>query len=169
MSNPAVRTLFNNDFLTFKEKRKNIWTKNVRLLKPEKLQSSVISPIAEIFSTHNSTAGAGVVANHTADFGDFRASGGYSGVLQTTIQWDTNRKIRYHPAAPGAGDSVARDTWIPYSYIYVPQEHQEAMISSSDVTYNYPVTEGATVTHSYRDLVNDCSAEARTCHWFSDS
>lgn len=173
MSNPYSRD-HGIDYLTFPDKRKTIWTRNVRLLKPRKLKSSVIPPDSRIVSIHNASETPGAV-NQTADFGDYHADTGYAGCLQTTISWKTNRKIRYRGPETGTPTGIASDTWVPYSYIYVPQEHREAMITSSDAEYYYdasnqPVLPGdAALAKSYKDLVGDCSMEVRACHWFSDS
>lgn len=173
MSNPYGRG-HGSDYLTFPDKRKSMWTMKVRLLKPTKLKSSVMAPESKIVSIHNASNPAQHVGDHTADFGDYSAYTGYAGVLQTTISWKTNRKIRYAGPEAGTPSGIARDTWVPYSYIYVPQEHHEAFITASNATYNYladgSANDGTGVTaKSYKDLVNDCSAEVRTCHWFSDS
>lgn len=167
----ASRGVANSDYLTFPEKRKNLWTMNKRLLKSGHTKSSVDTPEGYLWQHTSTTATQQAVSNRTADFGDVNAYTGYPNVLQTTIEWETNRKMRYE-AIDGdttQGDAFARDTWLPYSYICIPKQFQDAVNKASPAVYRYPVDPAQTATHNYYDLVGEMKVSASMCHWFSDS
>ena len=73
--------------------------------------------------------------------------------------------MRYHPDTATTG-GMARDSWIPYSYIIVPKQFQDACNRASPAIYRYG--EG-TELRQYYDLVGDMKTSTSMCHWFSDS
>lgn len=173
LGNVQTRGTVDSDFLTFKDKRKKMWTMNKRLLRPRDVPTSVKVPQAQIWQTTSPNPPGdtlGNVSNRSADFGDFEAFWGYPNVLQTTISWDTQRKMRYQAVD---GDSshggFARDSWLPYSYICVPKQFQDATKRASPAVYRYPVDMSQTATHNFYDLVGDMKCSVNTCHWFTDS
>jgi hypothetical protein len=175
IGNPLTRNSRGSDFLTFPDKRKNLWTMNKRLLRIGHTPSSVKTPTAnesyEFFQTDFQNPpqdppnpGVGPRFNKS-DWGDFHANSGYPNVLQTTISWKTNRKMRYFPDESGTG-GFARDSWLPYSFVCVPKQFQDAANRASPALYTY----GETVDmKSYYDLVGDIKISTNMCHWFSDS
>lgn len=168
LGNMATRGTLESDFLTFKDKRKNMWTANKRLLRPKHTPTSVIPPDSYIVADVNHDQPSGSIANKTADFGDFRTMG-YPNVLQTTIEWETNRKMRYHSNTDDQTTAVfAMDSWLPYAYICVPKQFQGATNRASPADYVYPPPP-ATATHRFYDLVGDMLVSANACHWFTDS
>ena len=170
LGNMATRGTLDSDFLTFKDKRKNMWTMNKRLLKPRHTPTSVTPP--ESYITHDTITTqetSQVIANNISDFGDFQTNG-YPNVLQTTISWNTNRKMRYEANSDASeGGGFAKDSWIPYSYICVPKQFQDATNRASPAVYRYPVDMASPATHNFYDLVGDMKVSANMCHWFSDS
>ena len=95
----------------------------------------------------------------------FYANDGYSNVLQTTIDWKTDRKMRFFPDESGTG-GFARDSWMPFSYVCVPKQFQDACNKASPALYTY----GETVDmKSYYNLVGDIKISTNMCHWFTDS
>lgn len=167
------RGTMDSDFLTFKDKRKKMWTQQKRLLRPRDVPTSVKTPRGQIWQTTSPTGTGdteGHVSNRSADFGDYEAFWGYPNVLQTTITWDTQRKMRFQGSDGDITGSpcFARDSWIPYSYICVPKQFQDATNRASHADYFYP-TDGSTVTHRFKDLVGDMKVSCQTCHWFTDS
>ena len=172
LGNAQTRGTLDSDFLTFKDKRKSMWTMNKRLLRPRDAPTSVKVPRGQIWQTTSPTGDGdteGHVSNRAADFGDFEAFWGYPNVLQTTISWDTQRKMRYQAVdGDSSNGGFARDSWMPYSYICIPKQFQDATNRASHADYFYP-TDGSTVTHRFKDLVGDMKISANMCHWFTDS
>ena len=168
LGNMSTRGTLDSDFLTFKDKRKNMWTANKRLLRPRDVKTSVTVPDSYIVSDVNHESEPHNVSNNTADFGDFRTMG-YPNVLQTTIEWETKRKMRYsYNTVDTVTGGFAKDSWLPYAYICVPKQFQDATNRASPADYFYP-TDGSTVTHRFKDLVGDMTVSANACHWFTDS
>lgn len=175
LGNIQTRGTRGSDFLTFKDKRKNIWTMQKKLLKIGHTPTSVKAPHSythlDYFQTNFEDPpgappndGVGPKFNK-ADWGDFSANAGYPNVLQTSISWKTNRKMRFFPDESGTG-GFARDSWLPYSYICVPKQFQDATNRASPALYTY----GETVDmKSYYDLVGDIKISTNMCHWFTDS
>lgn len=175
LGNFGTRNSRDSDFLTFKDRRKNIWTMQKRLIRIGHTPTSVKAPEAEVTSNYFQTNfqdppgdppanGVGPMFNK-ADWNDFRANTGYPNVLQTSIEWKTNRKMRFYPDESGTG-GFARDSWLPYSYICVPKQFQDAANRASPAVYQY----GETVDmKQYYDLVGDIKISTNMCHWFSDS
>tara|TARA_B100000519_G_C14239198_1_gene436388 strand:+ start:344 stop:1441 length:1098 start_codon:yes stop_codon:yes gene_type:complete len=175
LGNIHTRNTRDSDFLTFKDRRKNIWTMKKKLLKISSTPSSVKVPDSHISQEFFQTdfqnppedppnPGAGPRFNK-ADWGDFNANAGYPNKLQTTIEWTTNRKMRFYPDDSGTG-GFARDSWLPFSYLCVPKQFQDGCNRASPALYTY----GETVDmKSYYDLVGDIKINASMCHWFSDS
>lgn len=173
LGNINSRNTLDSDFLTFKDKRKNIWTMKKKLLK--KSNSPVSVQVAEPFQEEAFRAApettAGEPQNPVKDFGDFQGARGYPNLLQTSIEWKINRKMRFYPDASGTG-GFARDSWLPYSFIICPKQFQDGCNRSSPALYRY---EGSDPTgtpstlRQYYDLVGDIKISATMCHWFSDS
>jgi hypothetical protein len=168
-----TRGTLDSDFLTFKDKRKNMWTAEKRLLRPRDVPTSVTPPDSYLSQdSANSTPGGGQAQtpqNLISDFGDFRHNG-YPNVLQTTIEWKTNRKMRYHSNTDDQVTGVfAMDSWLPYAYICVPKQFQGATNRASNATYRYPVDMTDPATHTFYDLVGEMKVSANACHWFTDS
>jgi hypothetical protein len=159
-----------SDYLDFRERRKNLWTMNKRLLKVAHTPSSVKTPHGYTWQHTDAHGTGGMIANRTGDFGDVNAWMGYPNVLQTTISWKTNRKMRFEAIDGNTtqGEAFARDSWLPYSYIVIPKQFQDAVNKATPNTYAYP-TDGSTITHRYHDLVGEMKCSANMCHWFSDS
>jgi hypothetical protein len=175
LGNLNTRGTRGSDFLTFKDKRKNIWTMQKKLLRIGHTPTSVKTPQANqyINSFHtNFSDPPGEPPDHgvgprfnKADWGDFEANTGYPNVLQTSIEWKTNRKMRFYPDESGTG-GFARDSWLPYSYICVPKQFQDGANRASPALYTY----GETVDmKSYYDLVGEIKISTNMCHWFTDS
>lgn len=147
-----------------------------RLLRPASVPTSVKPPADDIGSAAYSRHAQGdppIVSTGTpqdlqADFGDFRAAGGYPNMLQTTIDWKTSRKMRYEQAGAVSG-GFAKDSWIPFSYIVVPKQFQDAANRASNASYVYPDGGGTGEKRTYHDLVGEIKASASMSHWFSDS
>ena len=113
---------------------------NKRLLRPGHTPSSVKTPEGYLWQ-HTNSQPAQTIGNRTADFGDVNAYTGYPNVLQTTISWKTNRKMRFE-ASDGdttMGTAFCRDSWLPYSYICIPKQFQDAVNKASPALYRYPV------------------------------
>lgn len=164
-----------SDFLTFRDKRKNIWMLKKKLLRSSNAPSSVKVPESntsqEFYqtgfgATPGDDPGPGHPAHQMADFGDFSASLGYPNKLQTSISWKTQRKIRYYQNGATAGNGFAQDQWIPFSYVVCPHEFQSAASLATPALYRYG--EG-TDLRQFRDLVGEIKVAATQCHWFSDS
>ena len=169
LGNMSTRGTLASDFLTFKDKRKNLWTANKRLLKPRSVPTSVVPPDSYLTQDTNANGSNGTPANRNSDFGDFRHNG-YPNTLQTTISWDTQRKMRYHAnTIDTVTGAFAMDSWLPYSYICIPKQFQDAVNKASPATYRYPVDMTQPATHMYYDLVGDMKVSAQMCHWFTDS
>lgn len=176
-----ARNVHGSDWLTFKDKRKNIWTFKKKLLRSRNAPSSVKvpTPYQERSYYPNPTSSGsqpgdlkhGEPQNMKSDFGDFQAARGYPNLLQTSIDWKLNRKMRFYPNESGTG-GFARDSWIPFSYVLVPKQFQDAVNRASPSLYRY---EGSDPTGSpstlrqYYDLVGDVKVSATSCHWFTDS
>ena len=165
-----------SDFLTFKDRRKNIWTMKKRLLRPRSARSSVKVPDSAIgqfvYQTDfenppGENPGEGHPAHVKSDWGDFTTSG-YPNKLQTTISWKTNRKIRMAQVGADPTNGFAQDSWIPYSYLICPKEFQDAANKASPATYVYGSASGGDL-RQYHDLVGEIKVTAAHCHWFSDS
>lgn len=164
-----------SDFLTFRDKRKNVWLMKKKLLKKSNAPTSVKVPMADqqhhfyqtgFGSDPGSDPGPGHPQHTMADFGDFQAASGYPNKIQTSISWKTNRKMRYYQNGQTVSAGFAQDQWIPFSYIICPEEFQDAASSASPVIYKYG---DGTDLRQYRDLVGDIKVAATQCHWFSDS
>lgn len=176
LGNPSTRDTHGSDYTTFPDRRKTVWTKNVRLLKPSKspLSAPIPKPRVEQYSFETDGNGQPVEVtrnpgNRMANFGD-NVITGMGGVLQTTISWKTNRKIRYNfDDTASTTEGFARDSWIPYSYLVIPKEYQDAVKTSTDAVYSYETAPNSGLYNVYQDLVNDCKLTSATCHWFSDS
>lgn len=174
LGNPITRGSRESDFLTFKDRRKNLFTMQKKLLRIGHTPTSVKVPTAlaiqESYQTDfENPPGEEPAENHPrfnkADWGDFHANNGYPNRLQTTIEWKTNRKMRYYPDESGTG-GFARDSWMPFSYVCVPRQFEDAANRASPALYTY----GQTVDQkSYYDLVGDIKISSSMCHWFSDS
>ena len=165
-----------SDYLTFKDKRKNIWTMKKRLLRPSRTISSVKPPTDQIGKFVYQTdfqnppgedPGEGHPSHVKSDWGDFRTSG-YPNKLQTTISWKTNRKMRMAQRGENPLNGFAQDSWIPYSYLICPKEFQDAANKASPATYVYGSASGGDL-RQYHDLVGEIKVTAAHCHWFSDS
>ena len=166
-----------SDFLTFKDKRKNIWLMKKKLLKQSNAPVSCRVPQDESGSIEyyqtgfgadpGDDPGHGKPAHTKADFGSFQTTG-YPNKLQTSISWKTNRKIRMYQNGATAGNGFAADQWIPFSYVVCPHEFQSAASLASPMTYTYGSSEGGDLK-KYRDLVGEIKVSATQCHWFSDS
>ena len=173
--NPKTRgDLDENDFLTFNTKRKEVFTVQRRLLSSRKVKTSVRVPDSNIRKYVTPTEEPATAPNQVpprmiSQYGD-TFTNGYPNVLQTTISWKTMRKIRYddgsHAANP-SGQHDALDCWIPYSYVVIPKEFQEAMQTSTNQQYEYPLETG--INKNRLDLVGDCQITTNACHYFSDS
>lgn len=170
LGNMATRGTLDSDFLTFKDKRKNMWTQQKRLLRPRDTPTSVIPPDSfQAAKTITSETASQIPSNLISDFGDFQTHG-YPNVLQTTISWDTQRKMRYEANDDSAeGGGFAKDSWIPYAYICIPKQFQDAVNRASPALYRYPVDMNETATHNFYDLVGDMKISTNMCHWFTDS
>lgn len=169
LGNMSTRGTLDSDYLTFKDKRKNMWFANKRLLRPHHTPTSVKTPDSYTWQHTNAPNPAGSIANRTADFGDVNSYLGYPNVLQTTIDWKTQRKMRYHAnTVDTVTGAFAMDSWLPFSYICVPKQFQDATNRASPADYEYP-TDGSTITHRFKDLVGDMKVSANMCHWFTDS
>lgn len=164
-----------SDFLTFRDKRKNVFLMKKKLLKSSNAPTSVRVPDSSILQTFYQTGfgsdpgddpGSGHPQHAMADIGDFQAAQGYPNKLQTSISWKTNRKIRYYQNGQTVSAGFAQDQWIPFSYIICPKEFQNAASFASPAIYKYG--EG-TDLRQYRDLVGDIKVAATQCHWFTDS
>jgi hypothetical protein len=163
--------------LTFRDKRKNIWTMNKKLLTMRNSRTSVKVPTSNIVSQEYQTdfqnppsadpPGPGHPQHVKADWGDFRTDG-YPNKLQATISWKTNRKMRFTQVGATAGNGFAQDSWIPYSYLVCPKEFQQAANRSSPALYTYGSSGGGDLRQFY-DLVGEIKVTAAHCHWFSDS
>lgn len=176
LGNPITRNTRDSDWLTFKDRRKNLWTMKKKLLRIGHTPTSVKVPGALAIQESFQTAFTGDPPNdppdpgvgprfNKADWGDFFANNGYPNKLQTSIEWKTNRKMRYYPDESGTG-GFARDSWLPFSYVCVPKQFTDAVNRASPALYTY----GETVDmKSYYDLVGDIKISASMCHWFSDS
>lgn len=174
LGNANTRGDMLNDFLTFKTRRKEIFTVQRKLLSHRKVKESVRRPDGEPAQHFHSANedGANLPNNNQANYGDYMSLG-YPNKLQATISWKTNRKIRYHllgNSGTQLNTPTALDSWIPYSYICVPQEFQEAMVTATDNSYSYPASgaPGSTAFNAV-DLVGDCVITTNTAHYFSDS
>ena len=169
LGNLQGRGTMDSDFLTFKDKRKKMWTAQKRLLRPRDAPVSVETPKGYIWQ-HTNSSPAGSIGNRTADFGDLNAFTGYPNVLQTTISWDTQRKMRYEVHDPDSSTAIgfARDSWIPFSYLCIPKQFQDAVKYASPAEYVYPPPP-ATATARFRDLVGEMKVSSQSCHWFTDS
>lgn len=164
-----TRNTLDSDFLTFKDKRKNMWTQEKRLLQPRDTPTSVKTPEGYLWQHTNSNPAASI-GNRTADFGDVNAYTGYPNVLQTTISWDTQRKMRFDASTSNDEfGGFAKDSWMPYSYICIPKQFQDATNKASPAVYRYPVDMSQAATHNFHDLVGDMKCSVNTCHWFTDS
>lgn len=173
LGNLNTRGTYESDFLTFKDKRKNMWTMNKRLLRPRSAPTSVKPPDGYITNRFvNSAPGGGAAQseqNVISDFGDYQTNG-FPNMLEATVSWRTNRKMRYHANTPTSeSGGFAKDSWIPYSYICIPKAYQDSVNRASKATYRYPVDMTSPATHTYYDLVGDVKVSATMCHWFSDS
>lgn len=178
LGNVQTRNSRDSDFLTFKDRRKNIWTMEKRLLRPSQTPTSVKTPMAlqqhQIYQTDfanppGDDPGEGHPRFNKSDWGQFFANDGYPNVLQTTISWKTNRKMRFFPDDDSAGGGgFARDSWLPYSYICVPKQFQDGCNKASPATYEYGSASGGDL-RQYYDLVGEIKVNASMCHWFTDS
>ena len=174
LGNVQTRGTRDSDFLTFKDKRKNIWTMQKKLLRIGHTPTSVKVPdstiqnqvyLTDFQNPPGDNPGDGHPRFNKSDFGNFYANDGYPNVLQTSIEWKTNRKMRFFPDESGSG-GFARDSWLPYSYICVPKQFQDAANRASPALYTYGET---TDMKSYYNLVGDIKISTNMCHWFSDS
>lgn len=174
LGNIQTRGTRGSDFLTFKDKRKNIWTMQKKLLRIGHTPTSVKPPTSTIQNQVYHTdfqnppgddPGSGHPRFNKSDFGQFYANDGYPNTLQTSITWKTNRKMRFFPDESGSG-GFARDSWLPYSYICVPKQFQDAANRASPALYTYGET---TDMKSYYNLVGDIKLSTNMCHWFTDS
>ena len=159
-----------SDYLTFPERRRNLWTINRRLLRIGHTPTSVKAPEGYTWQHTDAHGTGGTIANRTGDFGDINSWMGYPNVLQTTISWKTNRKMRFEAIDENTeqADAFARDSWLPYSYVCIPKQFQDAVNKATPATYAYP-NDGSTITHRFHDLVSDMKCSATMCHWYSDS
>lgn len=176
LGNIQTRGTRGSDYLTFKDKRKNIWTMQKKLLRVGHTPTSVKPPTSYIHQEYYQTdyatppgsdPGPGHPAHNKADLGDFSANAGYPNVLQTSISWKTNRKMRFFPDESGTG-GFARDSWLPYSFICVPKQFQDAVNRASPALYAYGSSGGGDLKQYY-DLVGDIKISTNMCHWFTDS
>lgn len=174
LGNANTRGDMLSDFLTFQTKRNEIFTVQRKLLSHTKVKESVRRPNTDVYQfIHNQNEeGSNLPNNNQANYGDYLTTG-YANKLQTTISWKTNRKIRYHilgNSGTQLNTPTALDSWIPYSYVCVPQEFQEAMSTATDNSYTYPASgaPGSTAFNAV-DLVGDCVIKTNTAHYFSDS
>ena len=170
LGNLNTRGTYESDFLTFKDKRKNMWTMKKRLLRPSSAPTSVKPPDSYLNQkTVTPNEVSQIPSNLISDFGDL-TTGGFPNMLEATISWNTQRKIRYHAnTSSSESGGFAKDSWIPYSYLCIPKAYQDSVNRASNATYRYPVDMTQPATHTYYDLVGDVKVSATMCHWFTDS
>lgn len=165
-----TRGTYESDFLTFRDKRKNMWTMNKRLLRPRSAPTSVKPPDSYVSQKSiTSESASQIPSNIISDFGDLQ-TGGFPNMLETTISWNTQRKVRYHANSDSdEGGGFAKDSWLPYSYLCIPKAYQDSMNRASKATYRYPVDMAQPATHTFYDLVGSATVSTSMCHWFTDS
>lgn len=179
LGNPDTRDNHGTDYTTFPSKRKQLWTMDKKLLRLKKCPVSVKVPTGEVYSRSSETDGNGQPArdgvfgaptNNMSDFGDYTADLGFPNVLQASITWKTNKKVRYNfEDDQNTTDGFARDEWLPYSYLVIPKEFQDAVKTTSNAVYSYETSPGSGLFNTYVDLVNDMKMTSSVCHWYTDS
>jgi hypothetical protein len=91
---------------------------------------------------------------------------GASSQLEFKCKFPTMRKLHYDDTKASTGYSLANHAWLPFAYLYVPEEQVNAACYSSNASA--PPVQSNPLDTSRGFLVGDIKLNYNACHWYTD-
>lgn len=91
---------------------------------------------------------------------------GSSSQLEFTCKWPTMRKLHFDDTKASTGYSLANHAWLPFAYVYVPEEQVNSACFSSSP--GAPPAQTNPLDTSRGFLVGDIKLNYNVCHWYTD-
>lgn len=91
---------------------------------------------------------------------------GSSSQLKFTCKFPTMRKITFDDTKASTGYALANHSWLPFAYLYVPEEQVNAACFSSSP--GAPPQQSNPLDTAKGFLVGDIKLNYNVCHWYTD-
>jgi hypothetical protein len=91
---------------------------------------------------------------------------GASSQLQFTCKFPTMRKLHFDDTKQSTGYSLANHAWLPFAYLYVPEEQVNSACFSSSPGADPVQSNPLDTTKGF--LVGDIKLNYNVCHWYTD-
>lgn len=91
---------------------------------------------------------------------------GANSQLEFTCKFPTMRKVHYDDTKASTGYSLANHAWLPFAYVYVPEEQVNAACYSSSPSADPVQSNPLDVSRGF--MVGDIKLNYNVCHWFTD-